>query len=579
LGKIALLFVSGLVFAQQNSPVNDRHDSQSPTFRTGVNVVLVPVVVRDRQGRAVGNLTQSDFQLLDNGRPQTISAFSVIRHVDSVSSGFAAPPSDPLGGGKAQMATSRTAPQSVEVKLPPARSFIYLFDDLGIRFEDLARVREAAGAHFKNSDSGTDRAAIYTVSGRNSLEFTTDREKLEDAVSRLRWGVVAGRGGMDCPDVSYYMADLVINKADSQALDALAYHTVECAHVRPELARQIARGASERRLMMGREDTKLTLATVRRAIRRLAGLPGERVIILVTPGFFAATAEGNKAMTEVLELAAKNNVIIHGLSVRGVVQAPEEEEVARRVMVGRQAPPRASSPDQRWIRYRREGAQADGDVMKDLAEGTGGTFFENNNDLRLGFKRLATVPEYSYLLAFSPVELNPDGSFHKLKILTPDEKGATIEARRGYFALARDAEPRSSTAELQDVFFSPTERNDIPVVVQPGYSKPNTADVVKVYVAARISVGSFSFEKIGGRSHDAIEVVVGLFDSAGTYVTDAAETERLSLDDDTLRKGDPAISLRWEFPGNQPGDYFIRFVVREPKTGATTLINRMLKIL
>jgi VWFA-related protein len=559
--------------------VNDRSDLQGPTFQTGVNVVLVPVVVRDRQGRAVGNLTQSDFQILDNGKPQTISAFSVVRHVGPVSSGSAAPGSDQLVGTRAQTQTSPTAPQPVEVKLPPARSFIYLFDDLNIRFEDLARVREAAGAHFKKSFSGADRAAIYTVSGRNSVEFTTDREKLEDAVSRLRWGVVAGRGGMECPDVSYYMADLVITKADRQALDALTYHTAECAHVRPDLARKIAMDASERKLIMGREDTKLALATVRRAIRRLAGLPGERVIILVSPGFFTGTAESNRAMAEVLELAAKNNVIIHGLSVRGVIQAPEEEDVTRHVMVGRQAPPRASSPDQRWIRYRREGAEADGDVMKDLAEGTGGAFFQNNNDLRLGLSRLGTVPEYSYLLAFSPVELNRDGSFHKLKILAPNEKGATIEARRGYFALARDAEPRSSTAELEDVFFSPTERNDIPVVVQPGYSKPNTADVVKVYVAARISVGSFSFEKIAGRSHDSIDVVVGLYDSAGTYVTDTAETERLSLDDDTLRKSDPAISLRWEFQGIKPGDYFIRFLVREPRTGATTIINRMLKIL
>ena len=265
----------------------------------------------------------------------------------------------------------------------------------------MARIRGAAGAHFRKSFSRADHAAIETVSGRIAVEFTTDRDKLEDAVSQLRWVPVAGRGGMECPDVSYYMADLVLNKADSQATDALTYHTAQCAHVRPEVARQLAKAASERKLIMGREDTKRTLAAVRRAIQRLALVSGERVIILASPGFFAGTAEGHRAITEVLQLAAKDNVIIHGLSVQGVIQAAEEEDVAGHVMVHRQAPPRASSPDQVWVRYRRETAEADGDIMNDLAEGTGGTFFRKNNDLRVGFTRLATVPEYSYLLAFA----------------------------------------------------------------------------------------------------------------------------------------------------------------------------------
>ena len=115
--------------------------------------------------------------------------------------------------------------------------------------------------------------------------------------------------------------------------------------------------------------------------------------------------------------------------------------------------------------------------------------------------------------------------------------------------------------------------------MQTGYSKQNSADVVKVYLVARISVGSFSFEKVADRSLDSVDVVVALFDSKGTYVTHTAETEKLSLGDDDLRKSDPAISLHWEFPGIKPGDYGIRFLVREPKTGGTTIINRPLKVL
>ena len=73
---------SGQLAAQPAPPANA--DSQelstrdSPvTFTSRTNLVLVPVVVRDRQGKAVGNLRQEDFQLLDKGKPQIITKFTI----------------------------------------------------------------------------------------------------------------------------------------------------------------------------------------------------------------------------------------------------------------------------------------------------------------------------------------------------------------------------------------------------------------------------------------------------------------------------------------------------------------------
>ena len=54
------------------------HDS-APTFTSGVNLVLVQVVVRDGSGKAVGNLKREEFQLFDKGKPQFISKFAVER--------------------------------------------------------------------------------------------------------------------------------------------------------------------------------------------------------------------------------------------------------------------------------------------------------------------------------------------------------------------------------------------------------------------------------------------------------------------------------------------------------------------
>src|SRR6478672_4047477 len=62
--------------ADKNAPEMSSHDTPA-TFKAKVNLVLVPVVVRDAEGHAIGNLRQEDFQLFDKGKPQLISRFSV----------------------------------------------------------------------------------------------------------------------------------------------------------------------------------------------------------------------------------------------------------------------------------------------------------------------------------------------------------------------------------------------------------------------------------------------------------------------------------------------------------------------
>src|ERR1019366_9085535 len=79
-------------------------------------------------------------------------------------------------------------------------------------------------------------------------------------------------------------------------------------------------------------------------------------------------------------------------------------------------------------------ANAEGDVLGELADGTGGTWVHNTNDLAGGFKRIAAAPEYYYVLGFSPQNLKFDGSYHNLKVTLKSSKDFTLLARRGYFA-------------------------------------------------------------------------------------------------------------------------------------------------
>jgi len=58
-------------------------------------------------------------------------------------------------------------------------------------------------------------------------------------------------------------------------------------------------------------------------------MPGERSLVLASPGFFAQTPEGATALAEILDLAAKSNVVVSTLSVHGVIVAEGEDITAR----------------------------------------------------------------------------------------------------------------------------------------------------------------------------------------------------------------------------------------------------------
>src|SRR5580693_5252649 len=155
---IAILPAWGQTAPQQSAPEMTTQD-QMITFKTAVNSVNVPVVVRDSEGRAVGNLTKDDFQLFDRGKLQSISRFTVEKTE-----------------GKATVAArvaEAAAPKEVEVAAPvapaailPERFVAYLFDDIHAHTSDLVMARDAADRHMKKTLGPKVRAAVYTTSGQ-----------------------------------------------------------------------------------------------------------------------------------------------------------------------------------------------------------------------------------------------------------------------------------------------------------------------------------------------------------------------------------------------------------------------------
>jgi VWFA-related protein len=546
--------------ANPNPPETLTRDEPA-TFKARVNLVMVPVVVRDKQGHAVGGLHQEDFLLFDKSKPQIITKFS------SEKSGSKLKPAEPD-----QKPPDKNSDQGLPADAPE-RFVAYLFDDVHINAGDLMRVREAARRHMA-SMGPTERAAIFTTSGQVELEFTDDRDKFNATLLRLIPRSLTGKGMPDCPDLSYYMSDLIANKNDTIALGAAAQETIACLNLDPTdpsslaTATRVADAASRREVSSGSHETRVSLIVMKEVIHRMAAMPGQRTLILASPGFI--TPEQQTEKSEVMDLAIRNNVIISSVDARELYTDSTFDAS------------RPSSMNANFGRvkaqYDRDAARAQADVMAEMAVGTGGSFFENNNDLEAGFKRVAAAPEFFYVLGFSPQNLKFDGSFHGLKVNLKDPEGLSAQARRGYYAPKHmtDAE-ENAKEELREAVFSREEMHDLPVELHTQFFKPTDLSA-RVTILTHVDLKRLRLRKADGRNRNDLTIVSALFDRNGNYVTGSQKLVEMRLKDETIEKrSDAGITVRTSFDV-KPGTYLVRLVVRDAEGQQMSAANGSVEI-
>ena len=528
-------------------------------LKVGSNLVVVRVVVRDAHGRPVENLRKEDFQLFDNGKEQAISQFAV----ETPTTTEAPNPGQP------------TTPELHQVPAPavlPERFLALYFDDLDMSPGEIGLARDAADRYLAASLEPSERVGIFASSGLVAAAFTSDLKQLHEALSRLRSSPLFDHSS-DCPELSDYQAEEIVQNPDDITSDAWKL-AIDDANNRCHMGSMptpavgttlqgpplpgIERIRNSARSVMEQYELQAgySLKGLSLLVKYLSRMPGQRSIILVSPGFLSEKLQ--LQVDRIIDLALRSHVVISSMDPRGLAMLITMVDASRgnRPLMGSLGGSQDISTQQRET--------AVTSVLAEVADGTGGEFFHNDNDLNAGFGAL--MGSQGYILAFAPADLKLDGRFHSLKVtLAEKPKGVTVQARRGYFAFKSNevADPAAEAKdELREMLAAKYDLHELPVEVATQLSKAVAGDA-ELSVLIHLDIAPVRFRREGERNVDDVTFAFAIFDTSGKYVTGEQKQAHLDLSDASLQKFlTTGLDIRTAFQ-LKPGTYTVRAVVMD----------------
>jgi len=543
--------------------------STDTTIKVQVNLVQVRVVVKDASGKIVPDLKQEDFQVLDNGKKQKISAFNLEKEATPEQSG-------PTAEGKvAEIETRKAGEADAETGVPtvsvmPKRFVALVFDDSHMKAADAMAVRTATDKLFATL-TPSDRVAIYSTGGDVHLDFTGDAPTLRKTLATIIPRPTRGEGEFKCPNISLFQADLIVNKHDRDAIATAAADAAvnECAVDITTYASQI--------LQVGDSLTRDGYEVLENIVKRLAQMPGRRVLVYVSPGFLLTDAVLTSSW-EWIEPALRAGVVINTIDARGLYTPDSLPDIDASPQV---APYKEGGADYQRMEsiYRMQSQFQLGQVLGEMAATTGGTFFHNRNDLDVGISQAMAAPSVSYVLGFAPQNPKLDGKFHKLKVVVRNGKKYQIQARNGYYASKMPVGDPEEVAKqaVREALLSQNEVVGIPFKLETESLKVD-ATSAKLTVVTNLDIRGLRFRKVDGLSCNDLVLATGLFDSNGRMVSGEMKEIVLKLKNSTFEEmSKTGFTIKNEFTV-KPGTYRVRSVLRGSEGEQLTARSRVIVI-
>jgi len=290
-------------------------------------------------------------------------------------------------------------------------------------------------------------------------------------------------------------------------------------------------------------------------MRRLSAMPGQRVMVFVSPGFIQSTLQIETS--GIIDRALKSGIVVNTIDARGLYTPDVAGDIAN--------PPVDSVRTVGYkTSYRVEEQAANSQVLEQLAYGTGGTFFHNRNDVDEGMREAVAAPAIAYVLGFSPQNLKFDGRYHTIDVKLANKLKYSVQARRGYFAPRTAADPaETAKQEVLEALYSQEEIMDLPAEVHTQFFMKDGTQA-RLAVLTRLDLKGLRFRKADGRNRNNVTVATAIFDENGNFVTGGEKIVEMRLLDSTMdrlsRSGGITVKSSFDV---KPGTYLVRQVVRD----------------
>lgn len=520
-----------------------RPDPQMPpiTFRTEVNYVEVDAVFQDEKGQFVRDLRQDEIQLFENGKPQTISAFSLIDIPVTK-------PDQPLFTQRAVEADVRGNDSG-----QGGRVYVILLDDLHTNTMRSVQVRRAARDFVDRYMGANDVAAVVHTGagGASGQEFTSNKRLLGEAIDRF-----TGR------------------KIRSEALERIDEYNrmTTMGNKKPETSNDIKDPLDFERAY----NARAVLGTINNIAKLLAGVSGRRkALVFFSEGIdyditdITAKHEATTIITETRDAiaqATRANVAVYGVDPRGVYTYADDSMDLR--------PPTDAEPSFRLgLTGLMDEHRLSQDSLLTLSEDTGGFAAVNRNDFADVFDRIVRQNSTYYVLGYYPINEKRDGSFRKIEVKVT-RPGVVVKARRGYVAprgkadASKGLQAKSGTSPaLIEALNSPLQTSGLPLSVFAAAFRGVAPKATIALVTQAGPVSGMRFAQKDGKYASVVEVSAVAVDTKGKMRGGTRDRVDLTLRPETYQRLQQSGFKILSSFDLEPGRYQLRVAVREDSSG------------
>ncbi len=431
------------------------------TIKTKVRLVLVDVVVTNGKGDAVTGLQKQDFEVLEDGKPQTISTFE--EHHGAPPTQIKVPP----------------LPPHVYTNFPVTQTAdsvnVLLLDALNTPSRDQSYVHSQMIKYLKTIPPGT-RVAIFTLASRLRMlqGVTTDSSELLAVLNRAKAG----------PSQSPLLPSNAEADADQRMIDfmeensagpstapaTLAMAAVDPINAMKQFLADTAAIQTELRI-------SITLQSLQQLARYLSSVPGRKNVIWFSGSFpagilpnsdlvdpFTSADTFQEDIRKTTDMLTAGQVALYPIAAEGLASDVVYEANAKEIAEKRG---QLQLRDQmRQMQTGSVGRDSNHNVMDQLAKDTGGQAFYNTNGLNDALTRVVNNGTRYYSLAYTPTNSVMDGKYRRIQVKTLKGKD-TLAFRRGYYA-----------DDLQTVLAAGQKPDTDPLLMLMGRNLPDYSQIL-----------------------------------------------------------------------------------------------------